>query len=110
MKQGEIWIADLNPVRGSEQRGQRPVVIISGDAMNDNLGISIICPLSSQIKHYAGCLVISPDGENGLDKESEIITFQVRTIAQSQMVRKIGVITAEQLENVKIGLIEILQY
>jgi mRNA interferase MazF len=110
MKQGDIWLADLNPVRGSEQRGQRPVVIISGNAMNDNLGISIICPLSSKIKHYAGCVIIYPDGENCIDKESEIITFQVRTISQSRMVRKVGVITDKQLEAVKKGLNEILKY
>jgi len=46
MKQGEIWMADLNPVVGSEQQGIRPVVIISGNAMNNNLGISIVCPLN----------------------------------------------------------------
>ncbi|HBB93598.1 MAG TPA: transcription elongation factor GreAB, partial [Bacteroidales bacterium] len=39
MRQGEIWMADLNPVHGSEQQGIRPVVIISGNAMNDNLGV-----------------------------------------------------------------------
>jgi len=110
MKQGDIWIADLNPVRGSEQRGQRPVAIISGNAMNDNLGISIICPLSTKIKNFAGCVVLSPDRENGLDKESEIITFQVRTLAQTRMLRKIGQITDSQLDAVKRGLNEILQY
>jgi mRNA interferase MazF len=58
MKQREIWRADLNPVKGSEQKGIRPVVIISGNAMNDNLGICIICCLSLKIKNYAGCLVL----------------------------------------------------
>jgi mRNA interferase MazF len=47
MKQREIWLVDLNPVKGSEQRGIRPVVIVSGNAMNDNLQICIVCPLSS---------------------------------------------------------------
>lgn len=39
MKQCENWLVDLNPIKGSEQRGVRPVVIVSGNAMNDNLGI-----------------------------------------------------------------------
>ena len=46
MKQREIWLADLNPVKGSEQRGVRPVVILSGNSMNANLDICIVCPLS----------------------------------------------------------------
>ena len=110
MKQGEIWLTDLNPVKGSEQKGMRPAVIISGNAMNNNLGISIVCPLSSKIKNFAGCIILAPDSENGLDVESEVITFQIRTISQLRLTRKIGAVTAEQVEKVKDGLGEILKY
>jgi mRNA interferase MazF len=75
MKQREIWFADLNPVKGSEQRGIRPVVIVSGNAMNDNLGICIVCPLSSKIKNYAGCVILEKHVNLSLEKDSEIITF-----------------------------------
>ena len=110
MKQREIWLADLNPVRGSEQKGVRPVVIISGNAMNDNLGICIICPLSSKIKNYAGCVVIHKDTINKLDNDSEIITFQVRTISGERLVSRIGEISKSQLDQLKKGLTEILTY
>ena len=39
MKQGEIWLTNLNPTEGSEQSGFRPVIIVSGDALNDNAQI-----------------------------------------------------------------------
>jgi mRNA interferase MazF len=110
MKQGEIWMADLNPVVGSEQQGIRPVVIISGNAMNNNLGISIVCPLTSKIKKYAGCLVLLKDPSNGLEQDSEIITFQVRTVSHGRLIRKIGSITVKQVEQIKNGLEEILRY
>lgn len=110
MRQGEIWMADLNPVVGSEQNGIRPIVIISGDAMNVNLEISIICPLSSKVKHFAGCLVLTPDSVNGLEIKSEVISFQVRTISHARLVRKMGSITPEQLEQIKKGLEEVLTY
>ncbi|HNS18759.1 MAG TPA: type II toxin-antitoxin system PemK/MazF family toxin [Bacteroidales bacterium] len=110
MKQREIWISDLNPVKGSEQKGTRPVVIISGNAMNDHLGICIACPLSSVIKNYAGCLVLTRDEINGLQQDSEIITFQVMTITWERLMRKMGVITVEQLDIVIKGLNEILKY
>ncbi|MCX6277599.1 MAG: type II toxin-antitoxin system PemK/MazF family toxin [Bacteroidetes bacterium] len=110
MKQGEIWLADLNPVAGSEQQGTRPVVVISGNAMNDNLSICIVCPLSSKLKHYAGCLILTKDSTNGLDNDSEVITFQIRTISGERLIRKLGEITALQIEIIKKGLSEILNY
>jgi mRNA interferase MazF len=110
MKQGEIWMADLNPVQGSEQRGVRPVVIISGNAMNDNLGVSIVCPLTSRVKNFAGCLVIPMNSENGLVQDSEVITFQIRTVSHNRLTQKIGHITKAQLHLIKEGLVEILTY
>jgi mRNA interferase MazF len=110
MKQREIWLADLNPVKGSEQQGIRPVVIISGNAMNDNLGICIVCPVSSKIKNYAGCLVLKKDELNGLDHDSEIITFQVRTISKERLIARTGEITKQQLDILKKGLQEVLTY
>jgi mRNA interferase MazF len=110
MKQREIWLADLNPVKGSEQKGIRPVVIVSGNSMNDNLGICIVCPLTSRIKNYAGCQVLKKDPLNGLEQDSEIITFQIRTISNERLITKTGEITKLQLDILKKGLIEILTY
>jgi mRNA interferase MazF len=110
MKQREIWFADLNPVKGSEQRGIRPVVVVSGNAMNDNLGICIICPLSSKIKDYAGCVVIEKGKIPGLESDSEIITFQIRTLSKERFIRKIDEISREELNKIKKGLNEILTY
>ena len=49
MRQRDIYWADLNPVKGTEQAGKRLVVIISGNTMNEHLGVSIICPLSREL-------------------------------------------------------------
>jgi mRNA interferase MazF len=110
MKQREIWLADLNPVIGSEQRGTRPVVIVSGNSMNDHLGICIVSPLRSKIKNYAGCLVLKKDDINGLEQDSEVISFQIRTISKERLTRKIGEISKQQLELFKNGLNEVLKY
>lgn len=110
MKQGAIWYANLNPSKGNEQRGIRPVVIISGDAMNDHLGICIVSPLTSKIKNFAGCLILEPDEKNKLSQRSEILTFQIRTISKARLINKVGTITAEQLAAIKIGLQDILTY
>lgn len=110
MKQRDIYLVDLNPVKGSEQKGIRPVVIVSGNAMNDNLNICIVCPLSSRLKHYSGCVVVKKDSLNNLEKDSEIISFQVRAISKSRLMKKIGEISKQQMEELKSGLIDILTY
>ncbi|MGB3779591.1 MAG: type II toxin-antitoxin system PemK/MazF family toxin [Tunicatimonas sp.] len=110
MKQGEIWYANLNPTQGSEQRGIRPVVITSGNAMNDHFRVCIVCPLSSQIKQYAGCVLLKKDSTNNLNQDSEIITFQIRAVDKARLTKKIGSITPQQLNALKAGLSDILTY
>ncbi len=110
MKQCEIWYADLNPVKGSEQRGFRPVVIISGNVVNEYLNIVIACPLTTKIKNYKGNIVLEPDKENGLSDKSEILTFHIRSISKERLIKKTGRITDKQLAELKIGLDDILRY
>lgn len=110
MKQREIWYADLNPVRGSEQQGFRPVVIVSGDLLNTNLQVVIACPLTTKIKNYKGNVVLEPTETNGLEKQSEIMIFHVRSISKSRLVKKIGSISNEQLTALKQGLEDVLRY
>lgn len=110
MKKAEIWLADLEPVKGSEQGKTRPVVIISGDVMNEHFPVVITCPLSSIIKNYAGCVVIPKSKSNGLSGDSEIITFQVRSVSKERLLKKIGFITPAQLQLVINGLNDVLSF
>ena len=110
MKQCEIWYADLNPVKGSEQQGFRPVVIISGNVLNKYLRTVIICPLTTKVKRYKGNIVLAPNDENGLSKISEILIFHIRSISKERLVKRIGKISNEQLNTLKQGLDDILRY
>ena|SRR3989338_64045 len=110
MLQKDIYWANLNPTKGKEQKGKRPVVIISGNTMNRNLGVFIICPISSKIKNYAVCVKLEKNKTNNLTENSEIITFQIRTIAKERMIKKIGEITEEQLKEIFYSLNEVLYY
>ena len=110
MKQCEIWYADLNPVKGSEQRGFRPVVIISGNVVNQYLNVVIACPLTTKIKGYKGNVILEPNTENGISTRSEILIFHVRSVYKERLVRRIGKITDKQLHELKQGLNDILKY
>ncbi len=108
--QREIWMADLEPVEGSEQGGTRPVIIISGPSMNAHYPVVFICPLTSKIKPYKGCPVIQPDKVNKLKVASQAIPFQIRTVSKSRLKKKIGLITEGQLDEIKRGLVIYLTY
>ncbi|MES1218040.1 MAG: type II toxin-antitoxin system PemK/MazF family toxin [Bacteroidota bacterium] len=110
MWQKEIWMADLEPIKGREQGGRRLVVIISGNTMNEHYAVRIICPLSSQVKNFAGCVLLKKDKINRLPKDSEVLTFQLRTISTSRLIKKIGQVTPEQLRQIRLFLNEILTY
>ena len=110
MKQREIWQADLNPIKGSEQSGIRPVVIISGDLLNKYLNVVITCPLTSQIKKYKGNPILEPDNTNGLRRTSEVLTFQIRSMSKERLVKKIGTIGNRDLEMIHSTLEDIMKY
>ncbi len=110
MKQREIWYANLNPGKGSEQQGFRPVVIISGNMLNQYLQIVIACPLTTKLKNYKGNIVLEPNSDNGLSEKSEIMVFQIRSISKVRLINKIGAISEKQLGELKLGLDDILRY
>ncbi len=110
MKQAEIWYADFNPVKGNEQAGYRPVVILSGNLLNEHLGIVIACPLTTKIKKYKGNPVLKANEKNGLTATSEILVFHVRSIAKERLIHKIGNIEANELNLMVKTLGEIIKY
>jgi mRNA interferase MazF len=110
MKQGEIWYADLSPVIGSEQAGKRPVVIISGNLLNEYLPLVICMPLTTKIKGYKGNIILEPNAQNGLKQKSEVLSFHIRSISKNRLLAKTGNITADEIELLKKYLGEILTY
>jgi mRNA interferase MazF len=110
MKQRDIFLTRFDPVTGSEQGGIRPAVIISGDSLNQAMDVCIMCPVSSKIKNYPGCFIIRKDEKNGLKKDSEIMTFQVRVISKNRILKKIGVVSTDELQKIKQNLFDILTY
>lgn len=105
MRQGEIWFAHLDPTKGSEQSGRRPVLIISGDTLNETLPVVIVVPISSKVKGYPTCVTLQPHRTNGLKKASEAIPFQVRTISKHRLTKRIGRASSEEVKNVIKGLL-----
>jgi len=90
----ETYYCDLNPAKGSEQKGIRPVLVISNDAVNHNIPVVTILPFSALKKDdkIYPTEVYLPKEISGLSKDSIVMIQQIRTISQSRLIEKIGVI------------------
>ncbi len=110
MQQGEIWNVYFDPITGSEQSGNRPAVIISGNLMNEKSNLSIVCPLTTSLHHFEGNPIVKPNEDNGLKKESEVLVFQIRTLSQKRFKKKMGVISEEKMKMIRNTLNDILRY
>ena len=110
IKQCEIWLVNLNPIKGSEQAGTRPVLVVSGNLMNTHLNIVICCPLTSKIKNYKGNIVLVPNKRNNLTVPSEVMTFHIRSVAKERFIKKVGKVSDSELKELKQCLNDILRY
>jgi mRNA interferase MazF len=104
---GEIRWADLNPVRGREQAGHRPVLILSQDVFNERSGTVIAVALTGQSQR-AGFPLTLELGAKGLPKRTWVKISQIRTLAIERIGSKIGRATPEEITEVIQGLNEIV--
>ena len=100
MKQKEIWNVYFDPVKGREQAGNRPAVIISGNTLNKNLDTVWVCPITTSIHNFEGNPQLVPNKTNGLRKESEVLVFHLRSISKERFKKKVGVISEENLKTI----------
>lgn len=93
-----------------KRAGFRPVVIVSGNLLNQHLPIVLIMPLTSKIKKYKGNPVLTPDKMNGLKNESEMLVFHIRSVSKHRLVEKLGEIRGAELVQATKTLNDILRY
>jgi len=104
---GEIRWADLNPVRGREQAGLRPVLIVSHDVFNERSGTVIAVALTSQPQRAGFPLTLELQAAK-LPKRSWVKISQIRTLAVERVGAKLGSASPEELAQVVEGLNEII--
>ena len=104
---GEIRWADLNPVRGREQAGRRPVLILSHDVFNERSGTVIAVALTSQEPRAGFPLTLESQARN-LTKRSWIRISHIRTVSIDRIGQRIARASDEEVARVLDGLNEIL--
>jgi mRNA interferase MazF len=111
MFRGELWLVNLEPTIDREIRKTRPCVIINDDAIGV-LPLKVIVPITDWKESFnirPWMIRIEPNSENELLKLSAADTFQIRSVAESRLIRKIGVISNDDLVSIEKGLTIVLK-
>jgi mRNA-degrading endonuclease toxin of MazEF toxin-antitoxin module len=108
VRRGDIYWADIIPRSSSEQRGRRPVVILSHNAFNEVAGWRsvIVVPISTSAAQAkrGPTAVYLPKGAGGLKKESVALCHQIITLDRGKITEQIGTLVVDILEEVEQGI------
>jgi mRNA interferase MazF len=104
---GEIRWANLDPTRGREQAGRRPVLVLSKDVFNHRSETVIAVAITSQLQRAGFPLTLQLESED-LPKRSWVKISQIRTLSVHRIGRRLGTVSPEDLAQVVIGLNEII--
>lgn len=108
MKRGEVFIARLAPRSGSEQRGKRPVIVVSHDGFNETprWRSVIVVPVStSRTQAERGPTAIRMEkGDGGLARTSVAICHQVTTLSREKLEKRTGTLSAPSMDRIEEGL------
>lgn len=104
---GDIFWADLDPARGHEQGGQRPVVILSEDVFNARSGTVIAMAVTSQPQRAGFPLTLELTSVK-LPKQSWVKISQIRTLSVKRLGKKAGQVASKELDRLIEGLNEII--
>jgi mRNA interferase MazF len=97
-ERGEIWLADLNPTRGSEQAGVRPVLTFQNELVSNFSTTILAIPLTTNLCRASlpTCVRISR-GEGGLASDSVALCHQLRVLDKTRLQRKLGTVSRQTL-------------
>ncbi|CAN5804058.1 type II toxin-antitoxin system PemK/MazF family toxin [soil metagenome] len=93
IKRSEVWLADLNPIRGSEQAGIRPVLIFQNNAINTYTTTILAIPFTTNLRRAGlpSCVRVNA-GEGGLISDSVVLCHQLRVLDMSRLDRRLGML------------------
>lgn len=106
MKQGEIWLINLDPTVGAEIKKIRPAIIVNDNALG-KLPLKIVVPVTDWKERYTiapWMVKLIPDKTNKLSKESSADCFQVRSVSEDRFVKKVGVADTDTMDKIRKGL------
>ena len=112
LKRGDVILADLEPIKGSEQGRIRPCLIVQNNVSNRFSPNTIVVPITTKIpdKEYPTIVIVEPRSTSGLLEKSTILCSQIRTISvHDRMLKRLGFVDFETMQKVDFALKASLQ-
>jgi len=112
IRRGDVWLVNLDPTIGQEIKKTRPAVVVSSNSIG-KLPLKIIVPITDWKPPYANfpwMVYLEPDQQNGLSKKSGADTFQVRSVDQARLTRKLGQLPEPLIEQILAGIAICIEY
>ena len=102
VQRGAVWLADLNPIRGSEQAGFRPVLIFQNDTVNKFSTTALAIPFTTNLRRAAfpTCVLVK-QGEGGLTSDSVALCHQMRVLDTGRLNRKLGNVNQQTIAKIE---------
>ena len=94
---GDLFFANLNPVKGSEQGGKRPVVILQNDVGNKFSPTVIVAAITSRTRKKVNMPTHVPLDNAVLEKDSQVLLEQIRTLDKTRLIKKVGKLTQDEM-------------
>ena len=94
-RRGDVYLISLDPTRGSEIRKTRPCVVVSPDQLNDHLGTYLVAPMTTGGHPYPFRIACRFQ-----DRVGYVVADQLRTVDRVRMVRRLGSLSADAMEEV----------
>ena len=109
MKRGDVFLADLHPRSGSEQRGRRPVIVVSRDSFNMAAGwqsvIVVPCSTSPNQRRRGPTVALLPAGVGGLESDSVALCHQITTLDRSKLMVHLGTLSPAEMADIEQGIL-----
>ena len=102
IKQFDIWIADLEPQRGTETGKVRPVLILQTNLLNNEHPSTVVCPITTNVEKESEILRVHlKKGTANHKVESDVMIDQIRAIDNRRLLNKIGELNKDLQSNVR---------
>jgi mRNA interferase MazF len=103
IKRGEVWLANLNPTRGSEQAGIRPALIFQNDLINRYTTTVLAIPFTTNLRRASlpSCVLVTK-GEGGLTSDSVALCHQLRVLDKTRLHKKLGEVSQETITAIEV--------
>lgn len=105
MLKGDVYLANLNPTVGSEQKGIRPVLVFQNNDLNRVTRTVVVIPFTTNLRRslLPGCVLV-PKGDGGLVEDSVAICYQIRVLDQARLSQRLGSLSDESIIKIETAL------